>query len=68
MAIDETRLELLLAQVHSRAEGASDANDEGYREAFIAANEALEMLIEERDNWRQMVARATEEFQGDEGI
>ncbi|GGJ82941.1 hypothetical protein [Pseudomonas matsuisoli] len=68
MAIDEARLETLLLQVQSQGDAVGDVTDAGYREAFIAAKEALEMLIDERENWRQMVARATEEFQGDEGI
>jgi hypothetical protein len=64
MTIDESRLESLLTQVRAVAEG----SEQDYQQAFGAANEAIEMLLKEREDWRQMVARATEEYQGDEGI
>ena len=39
-----------------------------YRDAFAASLKAMRLLGEESGAWRQMVARATEEFEGDEGI
>ncbi|WP_462379889.1 hypothetical protein [Pseudomonas sp. Marseille-QA0892] len=68
MALDNSKLESLLDKVHQHAGDAVDGVERDYRDAFLAAHEALSMLMDERKNWREMVARATEEYQGDEGI
>ena len=47
---------------------ASENNPLHYRDAFAASLKAMRLLGEESGAWRQMVARATEEFEGDEGI
>ena len=64
MALDNSKLESLLDKVHQHAGDAVDGVERDYRDACLAAHEALSMLMDERE----MVARATEEYQGDEGI
>jgi len=69
MALDQKEFAALLAQVKLHAERAVSENEpRHYQAAFEASLEAMRMLAEESGSWRQMVARATEEFEGDEGI
>lgn len=69
MALDQNEFEALLAQVKMHADRAASENEpQHYQAAFEASLAAMRMLAEESGNWRQMVARATEEFEGDEGI
>lgn len=69
MALDHDQFENLLAQAQEYADKAVSDNDpQHYRQAFEASISALRLLAEESGAWRQMVARATEEFEGDEGI
>ncbi len=69
MALDHTQFDALLADALNHAERAASENDpQLYRQAFIASIQAMRLLADESGAWRQMVARATEEYQGDEGI
>lgn len=69
MALDQNEFEALLAQVKLHADRAASENaPQHYQAAFEASLEAMRLLAKESGNWRQMVARATEEFEGDEGI
>jgi len=69
MALDHDQFEGLLLQAQTYADRAVSENDpQHYREAFLASIGALRLLAEESGAWRQMVARATEEFEGDEGV
>jgi len=69
MALDHTQFDALLADALTHAERAVSENDpQLYRQAFIASIQAMRLLADESGAWRQMVARATEEYQGDEGI
>ena len=69
MALDQNEFEALLAQIKLHADRAVSENaPQHYQAAFEASLEAMRLLAEESGNWRQMVARATEEFEGDEGI
>lgn len=69
MALDHDRFEGLLLQAQECADRAVSENDpQHYQQAFQASIAALRMLAEESGAWRQMVARATEEFEGDEGV
>ncbi len=69
MALDIERFEALLDQAKTSAERAATEDQPlHYRDAFEHSLQALRMLAEESGAWRQMVARATEEFEGDEGI
>ena len=69
MALDQEAFETLLAEVRAHANRAASENDpQHYRAAFEASLRAMQLLAEESGAWRQMVARATEEFEGDEGI
>ena len=69
MALDQKEFEALLAQIKLHADRAVSENaPQHYQAAFEASLEAMRLLAEESGNWRQMVARATEEFEGDEGI
>jgi hypothetical protein len=69
MALDHAQFDALLNQALSHAERAvSENNPQHYQQAFIASLEAMRLLAGESGAWRQMVARATEEFEGDEGI
>jgi len=47
---------------------ASENEPQHYQAAFQVSLEVMRMLAEDSGAWRQMVARATEEFEGDEGI
>lgn len=69
MALDQTEFDALLAQVKMHADRAASENEpRHYQAAFEASLEAMRMLAGESGNWRKMVARATEEFEGDEGV
>ena len=69
MALDQDQFETLLSEAQTFAErAASENNPLHYRDAFAASLKAIRLLGEESGAWRQMVARATEEFEGDEGI
>jgi hypothetical protein len=69
MALDHDQFEGLLAQAQAHADKAVSENDpQHYQLAFEASISAMRLLAEESGAWRQMVARATEEFEGDEGI
>jgi len=69
MALDQNEFEVLLAQIKMHAERAASENEpQHYQAAFQVSLEVMRMLAEDSGAWRQMVARATEEFEGDEGI
>ncbi|WP_312290769.1 hypothetical protein [Stutzerimonas nitrititolerans] len=69
MALDQNEFEALLAQIKQHADRAANENaPQHYQAAFEASLEAMRLLAKESGNWRQMVARATEEFEGDEGV
>ncbi|CDZ95817.1 MULTISPECIES: hypothetical protein [Pseudomonadaceae] len=69
MALDQQEFEALLTQAQTHADLAVSENQPlHYRAAFEASLKAMRLLAEESGSWRQMVARATEEFQGDEGV
>ncbi|MBA1280094.1 MULTISPECIES: hypothetical protein [Pseudomonadaceae] len=69
MALDHDQFDALLTEALAHAErAASENNPQHYQQAFIASLQAMRLLAEESGAWRQMVARATEEFEGDEGI
>lgn len=69
MALDHDQFDALLTEALSHAERAASENDpQHYQQAFTASLKAMRLLAEESGAWRQMVARATEEFEGDEGI
>lgn len=69
MALDHDQFDTLLSEALAHAErAASENNPQHYHQAFVASLQAMRLLAEESGAWRQMVARATEEFEGDEGI
>ena len=69
MALDHDQFDALLNEALSHAERAASENDpQHYQQAFIASIKAMRLLAGESGAWRQMVARATEEFEGDEGV
>jgi regulator of protease activity HflC (stomatin/prohibitin superfamily) len=69
MALDHDQFEALLSEAQAYADRAASENDaQHYRQAFEASLKAMRLLAEESGAWRKMVARATEEFEGDEGI
>ncbi|WP_028241323.1 hypothetical protein [Stutzerimonas azotifigens] len=69
MALDHAEFDRLLTQAQSCAQRAADENDPLlYKDAFEFSLQAMRLLAEESGAWRRMVSRATEEFQGQEGI
>ncbi len=69
MALDHEQFQTLLTEAQAHADrAASENNPQHYQQAFEASLKAMRLLAEESGAWRQMVARATEEFEGDEGI
>lgn len=69
MALDRAAFDQLLTHAQAHAQRAASENDPAlYKDAFEASLQAMRLLAEESGAWRQMVARATEEFEGDEGI
>jgi hypothetical protein len=69
VSLDHDQFESLLQQALEQAEQAAARNEpERYREAFLATFQAMRLLARESGAWREMVARATEEYEGDEGI
>ena len=69
MALDLKQFDALLDEARAHADLAASQNEPlHYRDAFEASLKAMRLLAEESGAWRQMVARATEEFEGDEGI
>jgi len=69
MALDHELFNQLLTEAQAHADrAASENNPQHYQQAFESSLKAMRLLAEESGAWRQMVARATEEFEGDEGI
>ncbi|MBA1275372.1 hypothetical protein [Stutzerimonas azotifigens] len=69
MALDHDAFDALLDQARAHADRAVSENDpQHYRAAFESSLEAMRLLAGESGEWRRMVARATEEYEGDEGI
>lgn len=69
MALDHDQFHQLLTEAQAHADrAASENNPQHYQQAFESSLKAMRLLAEESGAWRQMVARATEEFEGDEGI
>ncbi|MCP9338502.1 hypothetical protein [Stutzerimonas xanthomarina] len=69
MALDHDQFNQLLTEAQAHADrAASENNAQHYQQAFESSLKAMRLLAEESGAWRQMVARATEEFEGDEGI
>lgn len=69
MALDHELFNQLLIEAQAHADrAASENNPQHYQQAFESSLKAMRLLAEESGAWRQMVARATEEFEGDEGI
>lgn len=62
-------LETLLQHARQYADDAVAHNDPLlYREAFQIMCQAVELMLRERNNWREQVRRATEEFSRTEGV
>lgn len=69
MALDRDQFQTLLTEAQAHADrAASENNPQLYQQAFEASLKAMRMLAEESGDWRQAVARATEEFEGSEGV
>lgn len=69
MALDQDQFQTLLTEAQAHADrAASENNPQHYQQAFEASLKAMRLLAEESGAWRQMVVRATEEFEGNEGI
>ncbi|MFC0708174.1 hypothetical protein [Azorhizophilus paspali] len=69
MIFDKRAFDSLLEQAWRHADQAATLNDPTlYREAFTAMCQAVAMLSEEAEDWREQVARATEEYTRTEGI
>lgn len=69
MALNHDQFEALLSEAQAHADRAASENDpQHYRQAFETSFKAMRLLAEESGEWRRMVARATEEFESDEGI
>ena len=69
MALDHDQFNRLLTEAQAHADrAASENNPQHYQQAFESSLKAMRLLAEESGAWRQMVARATEEFESDEGI
>lgn len=67
--MDTQAFEALLSQAQALADRAVSENDpRHYREAFATSLQAMRLLAAQATHWRQMVVRATEEYQRDEGI
>lgn len=69
MALDHDQFQALLTEAQAHADrAASENNPQHYQQAFEASIKAMRLLGEDSGAWRQAVVRATEEFQGDEGV
>ncbi|MBB3102371.1 hypothetical protein [Azomonas macrocytogenes] len=69
MKLDLEAFESLLKHAQTQADRAALENQpQLYRDAFETTLQAMRLLAEESGTWRHMVVRATEEYQGDEGI
>lgn len=69
MALDHDQFHALLTEAQTHADrAASEDNPQHYKQAFEASLKAMRLLAEDSGAWRQAVVRATEEFQGDEGV
>lgn len=69
MSFDAEHFERLLRQAREQADQALASGDaQAQHAAFVSLLEAVRQLGAGSGDWRRMVARATEEFQGDEGI
>lgn len=69
MSFDSEHFERLLSQAQEQAEQALASGDARLQHAaFLSLLEAVRQLGAHSGDWRRMVARATEDYQGDEGI
>lgn len=71
MSFDSEHFELLLRQAREQADQALAKGDARLQHAaFLSLLDAVRQLgaASASGDWRRMVARATEDFQGDEGI
>lgn len=69
MSFDSEQFERLLLQAREQADQAVASSDAQLQHAaFMSLLEAVRQLGATSGDWRRMVARATEDFQGDEGI
>ncbi|HLV18501.1 MAG TPA: hypothetical protein VKY70_13650 [Pseudomonas sp.] len=69
MSFDSEHFELLLRQAREQADQALAKGDARLQHAaFLSLLDAVRQLGAASGDWRRMVARATEDFQGDEGI
>lgn len=69
MSFDSEHFERLLRQAQEQAEQALTSGDARLQHAaFLSLLEAVRQLGARSGDWRRMVARATEDYQGDEGI
>lgn len=69
MSFDSEHFERLLSQAQEQAEQALASGDARLQHAaFLSLLEAVRQLGARSGDWRRMVARATEDYQGDEGI
>jgi len=69
MSFDPEHFERLLRQAQEQAEQALASGDARLQHAaFLSLLEAVRQLGARSGDWRRMVARATEDYQGDEGI
>lgn len=69
MSFDSEHFEQLLRQAREQADQALAKGDARLQHAaFLSLLDAVRQLGAASGDWRRMVARATEDFQGDEGI
>jgi hypothetical protein len=69
MSFDSEHFEQLLRQAREQADQALAKGDARLQHAaFLSLLDAVRQLGAASGEWRRMVARATEDFQGDEGI
>ena len=69
MSFDSEHFERLLQQAREQADQAVAQGDAQLQHAaFLTLLEAVRQLGMASGDWRRMVARATEDFQRDEGI
>ena len=69
MSFDSEHFELLLRQAREQDDQALAKGDARLQHAaFLSLLDAVRQLGAASGDWRRMVARATEDFQGDEGI
>lgn len=69
MSFDSERFEHLLKQAREQADQAAAQGDVQLQHAaFLTLLDAVHQVGAATGDWRRMVARATEDFQHDEGI